>query len=53
MENIDWEEVMGVLGYAIGEETKKYLCERWLAFCRNPKKYSNLSEIVLDSLITR
>ena len=25
MENINWEQVMEVLGYTIGEENKKYL----------------------------
>ena len=53
MENINWEQVMEVLGYTIGEETKKYLYVHWFEFCRNPKKYSNYSKIVLDSLLER
>lgn len=53
MENINWEQVMEVLGYTIGEETKKYLYVYWFEFCRNPKKYSNYSKIVLDSLLER
>lgn len=48
---MDWEQVEDVLRMRLVQKEREYLFSNWQAFCKNPSKYSQAREIILQDLL--